>query len=252
MLWGRPWSLQLPPCVQDICHPRGSPSGPVFPRQLSARECPLWILGDHVGSAWLLGLGLRGPSARSLGQSPSRPGRVVTACCWLCLQLVRTWRSGLVALGALRPRGDVPGPWAVGQPPARAPSWAVSERAGRAAGAALTACVPVPQLPHCPGLPHLQRAVHHRAVCCPGHRDPLLDGTYQREGPCALAPRQVGCKVKPATPGLSHPRDPVPEPHGGLALGACPNTGGLEAVGTPPSWLPTLPGYDHWPEKAEE
>lgn len=37
-----------------------------------------------MGSAWLLGLGLRGPSARSLGQSPSLPGRVVTSCCWLC------------------------------------------------------------------------------------------------------------------------------------------------------------------------
>ena len=58
--------------------------------------------------------------------------------------------------------------------------------------------------------------------------------------------------MKPAAPGLSHPRDPVPDPHGGLALGARLDTGGLEAVGTPPFWVPTLPGCDHWAEKAEE
>lgn len=160
VLWGRPRSLQLPPRVQDVCHPRGSPLGPMVPRRLSARECPLWILGDHVGSAWLLGLGLRGPSACSLGQSPSHPGRVVTACCWLCLQLARTWRSGLVALGALRPRAEVPGPWAVGEPPARAPSWAVSERAGRAAWHG-TDCVR-----SCPAASSLSWSASSSA-CCP-------------------------------------------------------------------------------------
>lgn len=65
-------------------------------------------------------------------------------------------------------------------------------------------------------------------------------------------PGQVGRRVKPAAAGLSHPRDPVPVPQGELALWARPDTGGLEAVGTPPSWLPTLPGCDHWAEKAEE
>ncbi|XP_039696260.1 potassium voltage-gated channel subfamily KQT member 1 isoform X1 [Pteropus medius] len=36
--------------------------------------------------------------------------------------------------------------------------------------------LPLRRLPHRPGLPHLQRAVHHRAVCRPGHRHTLLDG----------------------------------------------------------------------------
>lgn len=71
-------------------------------------------------------------------------------------------------------------------------------------------------------------------------------------GPALLPPGQVGRRVKPAAPGLSHPRDPVPAPQGWLALWACPDTGGLEAVGTPHSWLPTLPGCDHWAEKAKE
>lgn len=43
--------------------PQRKPLGPHGPQAALCRECPLWILGDHVGSAWLLGLGLRGPSA---------------------------------------------------------------------------------------------------------------------------------------------------------------------------------------------
>lgn len=44
-------------------------------------------------------------------------------------------------------------------------------------------------LSHRPGLSHLQRAVHHRAVCRPGHRDPLLDGMYRS---CHSHPGLVG------------------------------------------------------------
>ncbi|XP_030187197.1 potassium voltage-gated channel subfamily KQT member 1 isoform X2 [Lynx canadensis] len=50
------------------------------------------------------------------------------------------------------------------------------------------------ELPHRPGLPHLQRAVHHRAVRRPGHRDPLLDGPWGAHSPAAK-PHLVGAQA---------------------------------------------------------
>lgn len=223
---------------------------PPGPRGPQASLCPVSFRSGSLETVWAEpGSSAWPPRPVCLSPGsepvPSWPGGNLVQLA--LLRLGHAWRSGLALEGG-------PGPSGGGRGPCPAPPGPGPCLGGGVGGLAeaLTACAPVPQLPHCPGLPHLQRAVHHRAVCRPGHRDPLLDGTYQREGPCALAPGQVGRRAKPATPGLSHPRDPVPAPRGGLALWARPDTGGLEAVGTLPSWLPTLPGCDHWAEKAEE
>lgn len=169
VLWGRPRSLQLPPRVQDVCHPRGSPLGPMVPR----RSLPVNVPSGSLETTWAApGFSAWASEAhqpQAWSQSPSHPGRVVTACCWL-LQLARTWRSGLSNWEPSGPGGDARS-LGVGRAPCPAPLPGLCLTGGRAAwhGAA---CVR-----SCPAASSLSWSASSsaccppiRAVCCPGHR----------------------------------------------------------------------------------